>query len=58
MVAMLIFTLGTIPALLIASAGTAVLAQKWQNYMHRLGRVMMMFNGLSLLVMAGKIVRI
>lgn len=57
MAAMWVFVIGTIPALLIASAGTAVIAQKWQVFIHRLGRAMMVFNGLSLFVMAGKLVR-
>lgn len=57
MAAMWVFVLGTIPALLVASAGTAIIAQKWQVFMHRLGRAMMVFNGLSLFVMAGKLVR-
>ncbi len=57
MFAMWIFVLGTIPALLIASIGAAVIAQKWQRFMQRAGRAMMLFNGLSLLVMAERIIR-
>lgn len=57
MVAMWLFVLGTIPALLIASAGAEMLTKKWQNIMHQAGRALMAFNGLSLLVMAARVVR-
>lgn len=57
MVGMWLFVLGTLPALFVASVGTAVIARKWQLAMHKVGRAMMVFNGLSLLVMAGKLVR-
>lgn len=53
--AMLVFTIGTLPALLIASFGMRLLSQKWQNSVHSLGRAMMAFNGVSLLYMAGRI---
>lgn len=58
MVAMWLFVLGTIPALLLASIGTTMLTRKWQSMMLKAGRAMMVFNGLSLFVMAGKLVRI
>ncbi len=57
MLAMWIFTLGTIPALMLASGGAAVLMRKWQRPVQRVGRAMMAFNGLSLMVMAIQIVR-
>lgn len=52
MVAMWLFVLGTIPALLVASGSAAMLALKWQDMMRGIGRVGMAFNGLTLLVMA------
>ena len=55
--AMGVFTLGTMPALLIASGGAEMLSRKWQHAMQQIGRAMMAFNGLSLLVMAARIVR-
>jgi sulfite exporter TauE/SafE len=58
MVAMWVFVLGTIPALLIASVGTSVIALKWQTVLQKAGRILMLFNGLSLFVMASKLVRI
>jgi len=57
MIAMWLFTLGTIPALLIASGGAALLNRKWNHAMQTMGRVMMAFNGLSLLVMAARTMR-
>ena len=57
MVAMWLFTLGTMPALLIASSGADLLSRKWQHSMQNVGRAMMVFNGLSLLVMAAHEVR-
>lgn len=57
MLAMWIFTLGTLPALLIASGGADLLSRKWHHAMQHIGRAMMAFNGLSLLVMAARIVR-
>lgn len=55
MIGMWLFVLGTLPALVIASAGVSILAQKKRVLMHRLGSALMMFNGLSLLVMAEKL---
>lgn len=55
MIAMWMFVLGTLPALLIASAGVSILAQKRRAVMQKVGSVLMMFNGLSLLVMAEKL---
>jgi sulfite exporter TauE/SafE len=57
MVAMWIFTLGTIPALLIASGGAELLSRKWQHVMQNIGRAMMAFNGVSLLFMAARIIK-
>lgn len=57
MVAMWMFTLGTVPALLVASAGADLLTRKWQHTMHHLGRAVMAFNGLSLWVMAARGIR-
>jgi sulfite exporter TauE/SafE len=57
MVAMWVFTLGTLPALLIASGGAELLSRKWQHAMQHVGRAMMAFNGLSLLVMAARVMR-
>ncbi len=57
MIAMWIFTLGTVPALLIASFGAELLSIKWQNTMHNIGRGLMMFNGVTLLVMAARLIK-
>jgi uncharacterized protein len=54
MVAMWLFVLGTMPALLVASGGAAMLAVKWQGMMRGVGRFGMAFNGLTLLVLAAK----
>jgi sulfite exporter TauE/SafE len=52
MVAMWLFVLGTMPALLLASGSAALFALKWQNIMRGIGRLGMAFNGLTLLVLA------
>ena len=52
MVAMWLFVLGTVPALLVAGGSAAMLAAKWQNMMCGVGRFGMAFNGLALLVLA------
>jgi sulfite exporter TauE/SafE len=57
MFAMWLFVLGTIPALLVASGGAAILAVKWQVMMRGIGRFGMAFNGLTLLVMAARSMR-
>lgn len=57
MLAMWLFVLGTMPALLVASGGAALLAVKWQEMMRGIGRFGMAFNGLTLLVMAAKVMR-
>lgn len=57
MVAMWMFVLGTLPALLLASGGAAMLAVRWQKAMHGIGRFGMAFNGLTLLALAAKGVR-
>lgn len=56
MLAMLLFTLGTIPALWMVSAGVRLCAKKWEHGMQAVGRAGMMINGLSLLVMAVRMV--
>ena len=57
MLAMWVFTLGTIPALLIASGGSHLLSARWQRAMQAVGHAAMAFNGISLLVLATKIMR-
>lgn len=57
MFAMWLFTLGTVPALLIAGLGAEMVSRKWQAAVQKLGRAMLACNGLSLLVMAASIVR-
>lgn len=57
MLAMWIFTLGTLPALLIASGSAEILGRRWQGVMRHAGRAMMAFNGLSLLAMAAHMMR-
>lgn len=54
MIAMWLFVLGTIPALLLASGSAAILAVKWQDLMRGIGRYGMAFNGLVLIAMAAK----
>lgn len=57
MIAMWMFVLGTIPALLLASGGTALLAMRWHKMMRGIGRYGMAFNGLALMVMAVRSMR-
>lgn len=57
MVAMWLFVLGTLPALLVVSGSAAALAAKWQKTMHAIGRYGMALNGISLVVMAAKTMR-
>lgn len=57
MLAMWLFVLGTLPALLVASGSAAALARRWQEWMRGIGRVGMACNGLTLLVLATKLVR-
>lgn len=57
LVAMWLFVLGTIPALLLASGSAALLAARWRETIQDIGRFGMAFNGLTLLVMAAKVVR-
>ncbi len=57
MLAMWLFVLGTVPALLVASGSAAMLALKWQDIMRGIGRFGMAFNGLTLLVLAAKLMR-
>lgn len=57
MIAMWLFTLGTIPALLIASFGAELLSMKWQHTMHNIVRLVMVFNGVSLLIMAARLIK-
>jgi sulfite exporter TauE/SafE len=57
MVAMWLFVLGTLPALLLSSSGAALLARRWQHGVSRAGRALMAFNGLSLIAMAIGFVR-
>ena len=57
MVAMWLFVLGTMPALVAASYGAEKISKKWERASSKVGRAMMAFNGLALLVMAAKVVR-
>ncbi|NBO17673.1 MAG: sulfite exporter TauE/SafE family protein [Proteobacteria bacterium] len=57
MLAMWLFALGTVPALLVAGLGAELVSRKWKNIMHCMGRTMLACKGLSLLVMAASIVR-
>lgn len=58
MVAMWLFVLGTIPALLLASAGAELITQRWRGFASQAGRVMMACNGLLLLAMAAEGVKV
>lgn len=53
---MVVFVLGTLPALWLAGFGVELLARKWRTEMQRLGRVVLALNGVVLLVTAGKLV--
>lgn len=57
MIAMWIFALGTVPALLIASFGAGLLSMNWHRAMQKIGRALMMFNGVTLLVMAARLIK-
>ncbi|MDX2095194.1 MAG: sulfite exporter TauE/SafE family protein [Alphaproteobacteria bacterium] len=57
MLAMWLFTLGTVPALLLASGSAALLSRKWQQTTQTIGRAMMAVNGVTLLVMAAGIIK-
>lgn len=57
MALMWLFVLGTLPALLLASAGTALLPMRWQPKLEPLGRAIMALNGVALFILAGKLVR-
>lgn len=54
MVAMWLFVLGTMPSLLVTASGIHYLARKWKTVIGQIGRAVMVFNGLSLLVIAAK----
>ena len=58
MVAMWLFVLGTVPALLFASAGAELITQRWRHVAGNAGRVLMACNGLLLLVMAAEGVKV
>ncbi len=55
MFAMWLFVIGTVPALLLASGSAELFGMKWKNGLQKFGRMVMAFNGFSLLVMATKI---
>ena len=55
--AMFLFTVGTIPALLLASGSLQLISKKWRYLIPGVGRTVMAFNGLSLLILAARIVR-
>lgn len=57
MVAMWLFVMGTLPALLCAGAGAQFLKKYWPRELQWAGRAVMAINGLSLLVMAENLVR-
>lgn len=57
MVAMWLFVLGTIPALLLASGSAGLLAQRWREWISGIGRFGMACNGLALVAMAVRVVR-
>lgn len=55
-IGMVVFVLGTLPALWLAGAGVALLARRWREEMRRLGRVALALNAMVLFVAAGKLV--
>lgn len=57
MVAMWLFVLGTIPALSIANIGMRILADKYQNIMQKITKAVMAINGITLFLMAAKVMR-
>lgn len=52
MLAMMLFVLGTVPALLLAGSGAALMRRQWQPAIERIGRVAMACNGIFLVVTA------
>lgn len=53
---MVVFVIGTLPALWLAGFGVELLSLRWRNGMQKFGRAMMAFNGVALFVVAGKLV--
>lgn len=54
--AMALFTLGTFPALFMVGVGSGFAYRKWPHAMQNIARTIMVFNGISLFVLAGNIV--
>jgi len=56
-VAMAIFVVGTMPALMLLSAGADWLSQRYRTTMRQIGRVAMAFNAITLLILADKLIK-
>lgn len=54
--AMALFTIGTIPALFMVGLGSNFAYKKWPNITQNVARGVMVFNGISLFLLAGNIV--
>ncbi len=54
LLAMSLFALGTMPALLIAQGGAALLSRRWHKTFHTAGRALMAVNGITLLAIAAQ----
>ena len=55
--AMWLFVLGTVPVLLLASVSADMITQQWKQKMVGAGRALMAFNGLSLFLIAARMMR-
>ena len=55
-IAMALFALGTIPALLIVEFGGAIALHKWPKVTQFCARMAMIFNGISLFILAGRMI--
>lgn len=57
LIGMWLFTLGTMPALLLANGGAGFIAKKWKTEAVIVGRLMMAINGFSLWILAENLVK-
>lgn len=53
--AMVLFTIGTMPSLILVGMGSRFAYRKWPSFVQRTAKVVMAFNGVSLFLMAGRI---
>ena len=53
---MVLFVVGTLPALWLAGLGMELLSRRWRDEVRQIGRVVMAMNGVALVAIAGKLV--